>query len=113
MVGNVSHAGKKVLIGGDLTKERLLNPYKRIKLGTEVNVKVDDVDVVAIVDPKQQYTYLNVEGVDCYITGVLTEGTEYGTALWTPKVAVKKVKVAKVEKVEDEPCDGEDEAAAA
>lgn len=98
-----SYAGRTVIFGGGLEKERILSEYKRIKNGTEVNVKVNDVDTVAIVDRASKYTYLNIDGVDLSFTGAAVEGAEYRTALWTPKVAPKKVKVEKVEKVEDEP----------
>lgn len=109
-----ARAGKNVIFGGNLTKEWLLSEYKRIKTGTEVNVKVNDVDTVAIVDRAGKYTYLNIDGVDLSFTGAAVEGAEYLTAPWTPKVAAKKVKNVKVEKVEDEPCDnvGVGEAAA-
>lgn len=98
-----TRAGKNVIFGGNLTKEWLLSEYKRIKTGTEVNVKVNDVDTIAIVDRAGKYTYLNIDGVDLSFTGAAVEGAEYRTAPWTPKVAPKKVKVEKVEKVEDEP----------
>lgn len=80
------------LTGGDLVKDARLNPYKRITKGTEVTVKVDGEEVVAIVDTAEKYTYLNVGGVDYYVTGKLTEGTEYETCTWEP--APKKVKAA-------------------
>lgn len=80
------------LIGGDLAKDARLNPYKRITKGTEVTVKVDGEELVAIVDTAGKYTYLNVGGVDYYVTGALTEGTEYETCTWEP--AQKKVKAA-------------------
>lgn len=83
------------LTGGDLAKDARLNPYKRITKGTEVTVKVDGEEVVAIVDMAGKYTYLNVGGVDYYVTVVLTEGTEYETCTWEP--AQKKVKAAAVE----------------
>jgi hypothetical protein len=97
-----SYAGRTVIFGGGLEKERILSEYKRIKNGTEVNVKVNDVDTVAIVDRASKYTYLNIDGVDLSFTGAAVEGAEYSTAPWTSKVAPKKVKVEKVEKVEDE-----------
>lgn len=98
-----TRAGKSVIFGGNLTKEWLLSEYKRIKTGTEVNVKVNDVDTVAIVDRAGKYTYLNIDGVDLSFTGAAVEGAEYRTAPWMSKVSNKKVKVEKVEKVEDEP----------
>jgi len=98
---NVSPIGKNVLIGESLPKPRLLNPFKRIKIGNEVNVKVNGQDVVAIVDRPGVYTYLNVDGVDCYVTGALTEGAVFTTQPWSPKEPAKKVKVeAAAEEVE-------------
>ncbi len=98
-----SYAGRTVIFGGGLEKERILSEYKRIKTGTEVNVKVNDVDTVAIVDRAGKYTYLNIDGVDLSFTGAAVEGAEYSTAPWTSKkVKAEKVKVEKVEKVEDE-----------
>lgn len=93
---NVSPIGKSVLIGDSLPKPRLLNPFRRIKIGNEVNVRVNDQEVVAIVDRPGVYTYLNVDGVDYYVTGALTEGAEFTTQPWTPKEPAKKVKVEAV-----------------
>ena len=89
---NVSPLGKNVLIGESLPKSRLLNPFKRIKIGNEVNVKVNGQDVVAIVDRPGAYTYLNVDGVDYYVTGALAEGAEFTAQPWVPKEPAKKVK---------------------
>jgi len=97
-----SYAGRTVIFGGGLEKDRILSEYKRIKTGTEVNVKVNDVDTVAIVDRAGKYTYLNINGVDLSFTGAAVEGAEYSTAPWTSKCDPKKIKVEKVEKVEDE-----------
>ena len=61
-----------------------LNPYKRITRGTEVVCFVDGEENTAVVDNAGKYTYLNVRGVDCYLTGVLTEGGVYDVAEWVP-----------------------------
>jgi len=68
---------KYKLTGGSLTKAARLNPYKRITKGTTINIGVDNIAVEAIVDTAGKYTYLNVAGVDYYVTGALVDGQGY------------------------------------
>ena len=68
------------LTGGTLAKPRKLNPYKRITRGVEKNIVVDEQEVVAITDNVGKYTYLNVAGVDYYVSDPLEEGGAYETA---------------------------------
>jgi hypothetical protein len=63
------------LLGG--AKPVRLNPYAPIKGGTEVNVTVDGVAVVARVDAKGVYSYLPVNGVDYYVSAALEDGGAY------------------------------------
>ena len=65
------------LTGGGLTKPARLNPYKRITKGTTIKIGVDGLEVEAIIDTAGKYTYLNVKGVDYYVTGALMDGEGY------------------------------------
>lgn len=88
---------KLVLVVGE--KQCRLNPYKRITKGTPLLVTIDGVEKEVIQDTAGKYTYLNVGGVDYYITGVLTDGASYETSEWVPAAPKAKVKAAKVELV--------------
>lgn len=83
------------LVMGD--KEARLNPYKRITRGTEVKVTVDGAELVAVVDKAEKYSYLNVGGVDYYVTAKLEEGGAYETATWVPTAPKAKAKAEPVE----------------
>lgn len=86
----------KAAEGSSLAKNRKLNPYKRITKGNIVNVTVDGAAVEAIVDNAGKYTYLNVGGVDYYVSEALVEGAAYGTEEFVaPVKAEKKPKKAK------------------
>jgi hypothetical protein len=65
-------------------KECRLNPYKRITKGTTILIDVDGEQTEAIVDTAGKYTYLNVLGVDYYVTGALAEGEGYTAMEWIP-----------------------------
>lgn len=73
----------KFLNGGE--KPRKLNPYKRISKGVEKVITVDGEAVTAITDTAGKYSYLNVGGVDYYVSDALVEGGEYTTADVEPK----------------------------
>ena len=73
------------LTGGGLDKPRKLNPYKRITKGVEKVITVDGESVTAITDNAGKYSYLNVGGVDYYVSDALVEGGEYTTADVEPK----------------------------
>jgi len=68
------------LTGGSLTKAARLNPYKRITKGTTITIGIDDVTTEAIIDTAGKYTYLNVKGVDYYVTGALVDGEGYASS---------------------------------
>lgn len=84
----------KKLVGG--AKPARLNPWKRIKTGKEVVVTVDGVENTAINDNAEKYGYINVEGVDYYVTGALIEGTAY-TVVTVDVEAEKAEKAARAE----------------
>lgn len=65
------------LTGGTLVKPARLNPYKRITKGTTIQVTVNGTPTEAIIDNAGKYTYLNVKGVDYYVTGALAAGSAY------------------------------------
>ena len=85
---------KLILNLSDSLKARL-NPYKRLTKGTTVNVTVDGVALEAVVDNAGKYSYLNVGGVDYYVTAKLEEGMDMTTSVWEPKAkpAPKEPKV--------------------
>lgn len=72
------------LVGTDITKVVRLNPYKRITRGTEVECIVNGEPNKVMVDNAGKYTYLNVDGTDYYVTGVLAAGGEYTSEEYTP-----------------------------
>lgn len=61
-----------------------LNPYKRITKGTTLTVTIDGTEKEVIQDAAGKYTYLNVNGVDYYITGILEAGGSYESTEWVP-----------------------------
>lgn len=65
------------LTGGDLEKARKLNPYKRITKGTAVKIKVKGTELEAMIDTAGKYSYLNVDGVDYYVSAKLNAGQSY------------------------------------
>jgi hypothetical protein len=67
-----------------------LNPFKRITKGTEVNVVVNGEIVTAVVDTAGKYSYLNVGGVDYYVSAGLVEGQEFTVEAWEPKPSKPK-----------------------
>lgn len=93
------------LNGGGLEKARKLNPYKRISRGVEVNVVVNGDEVVAVRDNAGKYTYLNVGGVDYYVSAGLEAGTQYTTEEVVPKTAEEKAaeRAAKAQAAADAP----------
>lgn len=78
-----------------------LNPFKRITKGTEVNVVVNGEPVVAVVDTAGKYSYLNVGGVDYYVSAALAEGDEFAVEAWEPKPSKPKAEAGA--EVEDKP----------
>jgi hypothetical protein len=81
------------LTGGSITKVIRLNPYKRITKGRAVQCIVNGAPNEVMVDNAGKYTYLNVNGVDYYITGVLEEGVEYTSEEYTPTNKAAKPEV--------------------
>jgi len=85
------------LIGGSIDKVVRLNPYKRITKGRAVQCIVNGAPNEVMVDNAGKYTYLNVDGVDYYITGVLEEGVEYTSEEYTPVNKAAKPEAAEGE----------------
>lgn len=90
-----------MLNGETLEKARRLNPYKRLGKGTEVTVTVDGEGLVAVIDAAYKYTYLNVGGVDYYVSAALIDGAAYTTEI--VEVAGKKAKKVKAAEAEGDP----------
>lgn len=67
----------KNLVAADGSK-LLLAQYPRPKRVVKTyNIKVSGKNVEVVVTRGEKYTYLTLDGIDYFITGVLTEGASY------------------------------------